>query len=315
MLSIGSKGWTVIDGGSGRGWCAVSLQLRGARPRVLAAAEEVAVDAAADEAGPLRTLLGRLGRASRGLPQLVTLPRSAYRLRVMPEPAVPAREMLTSLRWAISAEVDSPTEDVDLAWMRIPTEEHLPSKPRQIYAVMAPREAMSMRLNAWREAGVRPKVVDIRETALRNIAGLLEKPGEGALLVNVEDDGIGMVFTHQGSLYLDRFIEMPVAELIAGTADARRAPLERIAQQIVRSIDVVGRSFPFMALKRVVVAPEPPGLGLLQHLREQMPLPVEALDLQRLFDFENVPELARSPALQCRALVALGAALRNKATA
>jgi len=56
-----------------------------------------------------------------------------------------------------------------------------------------------------------------------------------------------------------------------------------------------------------VPAPEAPGLQefLAGHL------PVEPLDLDRLFDLSRVPELAQSPALQARCLVSLGATLRS----
>jgi hypothetical protein len=116
-----------------------------------------------------------------------------------------------------------------------------------------------------------------------------------------------MVFTHQGSLYLDRTIELPE---LAAADDAIRARLyERIAVQLFRSIDVVGRSYPFMPVTRVVVAPAPEAPGLHEFLAGH--LPVEPLDLDRLFDLSRVPELAQSPALQARCLVPLGAALRS----
>jgi len=114
---------------------------------------------------------------------------------------------LTSLRWSLSTDSDGPMDDFNLAWMRIPTEEQLPAKPRQLYAVMAPTAPLTARLAAWRHVGVRPKVIDIRETALRNIAGALERPGEGLALLSAGTGGVSMVFTHQGSLYLDRTIE------------------------------------------------------------------------------------------------------------
>jgi len=237
----------------------------------------------------------------------MTLPRTQYRLRVMPEPAVPLREMLSSLRWSLSTDSDGPMEDFNLAWIRIPTEEQLPTKPRQLYAVTAPTASLTVRLAAWRHVGVRPKVVDIRETALRNIAGALERSGEGLALLSAGAWGVSMVFTHQGSLYLDRTIELP--ELAAANDEIRARLYERIAVQLFRSIDVVGRSYPFMPVTRVVVAPAPEAPGLQEFLAEH--LPVEPLDLDRVFDLSRVPELAQSPALQARCLVALGAALRS----
>ena len=158
---------------------------------------------------------------------------------------------------------------------------------------------------------MKPRVVDIRETALRNIAGVLERPGEGLALVSVDAEGVGMTFTHQGSLYLDRYIEQPLAELRSADSAARVQLHERIALQLLRSIDVIGRSYPFMPITRVVVAPAPEALGLLEFLSAQLPLTVEPLDLSRVFDLSKVPALAQSPALQARCLVPLGAALRS----
>jgi MSHA biogenesis protein MshI len=309
-FGINNKGWTVIDCCDGPSLCAVSLKAAvrtSERPQVLNVAELAGLGPNPDAAA-LRDLMGLVDRS---LPVLMTLSRTQYRLRVMPEPAVPQREMMASLRWSLSSEGDGPLEDVNLAWMRIPTEEQLPSRPRQLYAVMTGKAWLTTRLAAWRQAGVRPKVVDIRETALRNIAGALERPGEGLALVSADAAGVGMVFTHQGSLYLDRYIEQPLAELRAADAATRIRLHERIALQLMRSLDVIGRSYPFMPVTRVVVAPALEDLGLFEYLAAHLPLAVESLDLNQVFDLGKVPALAQSSALQARCLVPLGAALRS----
>lgn len=309
-FGVNSKGWTAIDGADGPSLCAVSVKTSGRagdRPQVLAAAE-VQRGAAGTEPANLQALLAAVDRR---LPMLLTLPRDQYRLRVVPEPAVPQREMLSSLRWTLSAESDVSLDDFNLAWMRIPTDELLPTRPRHLYVIMSPKAELTARLAAWRQAGARPKVVDIRETALRNIAGALERPGEGLALLCADADGVGMVFTHAGSLYLDRFIEQPVAELRSADAATRTRLHERIAVQLLRSIDVIGRSYPFMPISRVVLAPAAESLGLAEFLGAQLPLPVETLDLNKVFDLSKVPTLAQSAALQARCLVPLGAALRS----
>src|SRR5690349_13721785 len=98
-----SKGWTVVDGGDGASLCAVSVKTsvrNDERPQVLAVAEMPGSDIQLD-AATLRSLMSRVDRS---LPVLTTLARSQYQLRVMPEPAVPQREMLASLRWSLSTE-------------------------------------------------------------------------------------------------------------------------------------------------------------------------------------------------------------------
>ncbi|TMH31471.1 MAG: hypothetical protein E6H58_12300 [Betaproteobacteria bacterium] len=308
-IGINTKGWTSVDS-DGASLCAVSLKTdvrTGDRPQVLAAAEETRQESEAEGAA-LRALMGRVDRS---LPVLMTLPRTQYKLRVMPEPAVPQREMLSSLRWSLGMESDAVPEDFNIAWMRIPTEEQLPSRPKQLYAVTTPTTWLTSQLASWRQAGVKPKVVDIRETALRNIAGALERPGEALALVSADADGIGMVFTHQGSLYLDRYIDQPMAALGAADAANRVRVYERIAVQLLRSIDVIGRNLPFMPISRVVVATAPEAPGLHEFLATQLAIPVEALDLNQVFDLTRVPALAQSLALQARCLVPLGAALRS----
>ena len=309
-LGFNNKGWTSIDCSDGASLCAVSVRTSvraSERPQVTAAAE-INGDGADHDVVALRDLIAQ---TDRGLPVLTTLARSQYRLRVMPEPAVPHREMLSSLRWSVSTDGDGPMEDFNLAWMSIPTEEQLPNRPRQIYAVTTPSAELNARLAAWRQAGVRPKVVDIRETALRNIAGALERSGEGFALVSVDNAGVSMTFTHQGSLYLNRFIEQPIAELRAADAASRAHWHERVGVQMLRSIDVIGRNYPFMPVTRIVMAPAPEALGLAEFLGAQMPVPVEPLDLGKVFDLSRVPALAQSTALQARCLVALGATLRS----
>jgi MSHA biogenesis protein MshI len=310
FLGLGNKAWTAIDGSDAPSWCAVSVidaNRRSAKPQVIAA-QEVPARSADAEAEAMRALASLVDRK---LPAIVTLDRAQYRLRVMPEPAVPQREMQSSLRWSLSTEAENPLDEFNLAWMRIPTDEQLPARPRQIYTVMTPTGWLTARMAAWRQAGVKPKVVDIRETALRNIAGRFERPGEGLALLAQDHAGIGMVFTHQGSLYLDRYIESPIAEFRSADAAARAALFERIAVQLLRSADLVGRNYPFMPIHRVLVAPPPEDSGLFDFLVAQLPLAVEALDLGEVFDLSRVPELAASPPLQSRCLVALGSTLRG----
>ena len=305
-----TSGWTVLDSGDGRSMCAVSVRCAvraGQRPQVLAAAELPCTEAAAE----VDVLRGLVGQVERRLPLLLTLARTQYRLRVMAEPAVPARELLASLRWALSTESDQPQEEQNLAWLPIPAQEQAPSRGRQGYVVTTPAEPLAARLADWRQAGVRPKVVDIRETALRNLAGAAEQPGHSVALLSAEAAGVGMVFTHQGALYLDRFTELAADEAAGADAAARERQHERIALQLQRSLDVMGHTWPALPAARVLVGPAPqwPELGTV--LSSRLPLPVQPFALEQVFDLDAVPHLAQSPALQARCLVALGAALRG----
>lgn len=311
-FGLNRHAWTALDCCNGSEWSAVSVRDgNGGRPLVVAAGQVPAASPDAEK----ETLAELLSRVDRRLPAIVTLGREQYRLRVMPAPSVPVREMQASLRWALSSEADNPLEEFNLAWLPIPTEEHLPARSPQIYTVVTPTHWLMTRHAAWRHAGMRPKVVDIRETALRNLAGALERAGEGLALLSQDAGGVGMVFTHHGSMYLDRYIDSPLSEYRGADAAACARLHERVALQLLRSIDLIARSYPFMPIGRVVVAPAPEETGLLQYLSAQLPLPVEALDLSRVFDFTAVPELAASTAMQAHCIVPLGATLRQSGIA
>ena len=65
-----------------------------------------------------------------------------------------------------------------------------------------------------------------------------------------------------------------------------------------------------MPVGRIVLAPLPTPLGLLDYLAQNLPVPVELLDLANVFDLSRTPEL-KAPENQARYFVALGAALRG----
>ncbi len=307
---LASKGWTAVDAGDDNVLRAVSVSgdpSSDERPRVLAAAE-VPVEPGAELAPVLRELMNRM---TRRLPTVVTLPRSDYSLRVMPEPSVPSREMTNSLRWTLTLESDSTGDDLNVAWLRIPTAEDMPGRPQQVYAVSTPKTSLAARLASWKPGGLRPKAVDIRETALRNIALRLEQPNEGLALMAADARGLSIVFTHKGALYLDRYIQQSEDEVQQADAVMRQRLYERVAQQLARSVEVVNRSYPFMTVSRVVCAPMPGRPGCLEWLSANAGIRVEPLNIPELFDLQAVPEMAGSLALQSRCLVALGAALRS----
>lgn len=311
-IGANTTGWTVIDSSDGASMCAVSVRTpvrAGQRPQVQAVAEVPCADT--DLPAEVQAVRELASLVDRRLPVLVTLARSQYRLRVMDEPAVSERELLSSLKWAVSADSDNPLEEQNLAWLPIPARAHATSRSRQGYAVITPTAPLMSRMAVWRQGGVKPKVVDIRETALRNLAGVVERAGECLALLSTDAEGVGMVFTHEGSLVLDRFIEQPMSEVHAADAGARARLHERIAVQLMRSIDVIGHAHPNMPVTRVLVGPASEASGLPEFLATQLPLKVEPFKLEQVFDLDEVPELAQSRVLQARCMVALGAALRG----
>ncbi len=308
-IKPGAKGWTALDAGAGGAAVGVSVSVRrGAegRPQVLKCAR-----ASSDAAEALAELAQGVSVA--GFAWTLPLRRGDYKMLVVPEPPVLATEMESSLRWTLGAMIEFPIEDANVAWMKIPTAEFQPNRARHIYAVVARKTVLDELAAPFQKARLNLAAIDVRETAQRNIAALLEKKGEGLGLLSVGPAGVMITFTFGGELYLDRFIEQSLDEMVAADEVAQQGIFERIALQVSRSIDFISRNFPFMPVQRIVLAPLPAPLSLHVYLAQNLQVPVETLDLASVFDLSLTPEL-QLPQNQSRYFVALGATLRGMGT-
>ena len=308
IVKVESKGWTGVDAGPDGVLVGVSVRQRaraGASPQVVKCARSALGEPGAEA---LAALAHRVSVS--GFPWTLPLKRGDYRMLVVPEPPVQAAEMDQSLRWVLGPMVDFPIEDASVAWLRIPTAEFQPDLAKQVYAVAAPKSAIDAQTALFEKAKLKLRAIDVRETAQRNIAALLEKKGEGLALLHVGPDGVTITFTFGGELYLDRFIEQPLDRIVSADRAGQQKIFERLTLQVLRSVELLGRNFPFLRVDRFVLAPLPAPMGLFEHLAQNLPAPVELLDLASVFDLSRTPEL-RAPENQSRYFVALGAALRG----
>jgi len=308
IIDVGSKGWTALDAGADGALLGVSVRRgarAGVRPQVLKCARSASGSAGAEALAGLANTVGVTG-----FPWTLSLKRGDYKMLVVAAPPVLASEMERSLRWTLGAMIDYPVDEANVAWMEIPTAEFQPNRAKHIYAIVSRKSVVNEYAALFHKAKLNLQAIDVRETGQRNIAALLEKKGEGLGLLSVGPSGMAITFTFGGELYLDRFIELPLEEIVAADDAGREKIFERIALQVSRSVDFISRSFPFMPVGRIVLAPLPAPIGLRDYLAQNLPVQVELLDLASVFDLSLTPEL-RTPENQARYFCALGAALRG----
>ena len=303
-LPVREREWNAIDLAADGRWIAASVNAAsgGKKPRVVACATSSPVAMGTQALQEIAAKLPRVRWST-------VLSRGDYQMLVVPEPPVLDSEVQSSLRWSLASMVDFPIAESALAWMRIPTTQFDPAAAKQVYAVVARQAIVSERSAVFKKAGIALRAVDVRETALRNIASLASRDGAGAGMLSLSSSGVSTVFTYRGELYLDRFIAQPLDE-IAGDEQRRKRFLERLTSQVAQSLELMARSYPFFTVSRVLVAPSEQDFGLVPYLGDVLTVPVEKLDLASVFDIGAVPELANSSA-QATYLVALGAALRG----
>jgi MSHA biogenesis protein MshI len=305
------------------GWMAVVLQPQqllfahvvrdGARPR-LARLEGVPREAGSDDVA-----LGRLRRAM-GLQRhrcTTLLSDGSCQLVQVNAPPVPADELKPALRWAVKDALEFPVDDAVIDALQVPADGAPAGRAPLAFAVVARRERVAERVQAFQRAKLPLKAIDTTETAQRNVAALFEEPGRGLAMLAFHAGGGLLTFTRNGELFASRHIDIaPGALALADDADAARrdALFERIGLEVQRSLDNFDRQFSQIALQGVVVAAPAGAAALVHYLAANLYLPVETADLGTVMDLSAVPSLAE-PTAQAQWLEAIGIALRDDAVA
>jgi MSHA biogenesis protein MshI len=246
--------------------------------------------------------------------QCVTvLPSSEYQLLLVDAPNVPAAELRNAARWRVKDMLDYPVDQATIDVLDIPAGPAAANRNHSLYAVAAKNEVIRTCMARFSRARIPLTVIDIEETAQRNIAALLEPLDRGVALLHVSKSQVLLTVNFRGELYLARRIDVGVEELEklaqGGSDDAKN----RILLEVQRSFDHLERQFPFVGVGKVLIAPTPADTGLQSYLAENMDMAVEEVRLGEVLKLGPDVELERQAAWQLFHLI--GAALRNEAKA
>lgn len=236
------------------------------------------------------------------------LAANEYQMMMVEAPNVPVDELKTAIRWKIKDSLNYHVDDATIDVLQIPIGKYGSERPQSLYAIAASNETIRKRINLFEKAKIDLSVIDIAETAQRNIASLYETEGRGLALLSFNDEGGLLTITSDGELFLSRRIEITVGQLSDADEMLRQQYRDRVELEVQRSLDYFDRQFHHVSISRMLVS-APDELGLVQILASNLGLPVEPLDLAQGMDIVGVPELADGEYASF-ALHAVGAALR-----
>lgn len=234
-----------------------------------------------------------------------------YQIVAVDAPNVPADELKTAVRWRLRDMLDFPADEATVDVLDIPVDKNAPVRPQNtLFAVAARNSVIAPRMKLFADAKAPLSVIDIPETAQRNISAMLEPEGRGVAMLSFDEDGGLLTVSHNGELYLSRRIDVPLASLLVEDHEQKLQSLDRITLELQRSLDNFERQFSFISVSKLVLGPSAV-TGLEEYLASNLYTPVETLDLNSVLDLGAVPELA-DKAVQQRYLLAIGAALRQE---
>jgi MSHA biogenesis protein MshI len=238
------------------------------------------------------------------------LDRSGYQLHQIDAPNVPPAEMKAAVRWRVKDLIDYPLEAATIDVLDIPADREAPAPDHAVFAVIAPNSVIERCVQPFNASRTPLESIDIPELAQRNIAALFEGEGGGVVtLAFYRDDGL-LTFTRGGELYNSRRIDVSLPQLLESDETRRAVYFERIALEVQRSLDHLGRQYHYVPLAKVLLAPLPRTLRLREYLESIISVPVESIDLASAMDVAAVPELTKIES-QSRYIEAIGAALRD----
>ncbi|MES2017254.1 MAG: agglutinin biogenesis protein MshI [Pseudomonadota bacterium] len=235
-----------------------------------------------------------------------------YQMLAVEAPNVQPDELKAAVRWRLKDMLDFHVDDATIDVLDIPADKHAAVRSHSMFAVAARNAVIEARQLQFAAAKIDLNVIDIPETAQRNMSALLEPEGRGLAMLSFNDEGGLLTVTFGGELYLSRRIDVAIELLNETDAERRNQTFDKITLELQRSLDHFDRQFHYVTVSKLVLAPLPTP-ALHDYLSSNLYMPVDALDLSSVLDLSKVPQL-QAIAQQQRHFLALGAALRLEET-
>ena len=205
-----------------------------------------------------------------------------YQILLVEAPAVRAEELRAAVRWRVKDMLDFRLDDATIDVLDVPQPAASAQRARSVYAVAARNATIRATIDRFETAGFPLQVIDIPETAQRNIGARLESEQRAVITLSFDAYGGLVTVNHGGELYLSRRLEITDAQLADALEEARARLFDRVLLEVQRSLDHCERSYSFFSLGRLLLSPPGDQAGLRDHLAANLYLPVESLMLEEV---------------------------------
>lgn len=241
----------------------------------------------------------------------ILLAPEQYRSISIETPAVTGEEIKQAVRWRIADLLDYPADQATIDFYPLPQSNRANSTP-MLEVVACANQIVSTLTQQCRQAGLNVKVIDIQETALRNLATLLPENEQGIALLHLQKDGGRVIIQKRGALYLSRKIGSGYQQLAVNTAlsDNNQLYMEQdsLALEIQRSFDYVENHFDIPPITSLAVVLTPIDTqNIINFLSINHGITARAMDLSAIVDCDSL--LADATQNICAPVI--GASLRR----
>lgn len=233
------------------------------------------------------------------------LAQSDYQILLVEAPNVKPDELKAAVRWRIKDMIDYHLHDATIDVLDVPAIA-APQRPATMYVVSTKNQTVQQLVDRFDAARIPLTVIDIPDTAQRNIAALYESPQRALLTASFDIDGGLITITSGGELYVSRRLDIGYAQV---NGEERERAFDRVLVEVQRSLDHFERNFSQLTVERVLLAPMAQSEALVTHLAANLQLPVAAMELVDVMDLPPV-YLAAPADVRARWFRLIGAGLR-----
>jgi MSHA biogenesis protein MshI len=241
----------------------------------------------------------------------ILLTHEQYRLMGIDAPAVINEEMKQAVQWRIADFLEYPANEAVIDYYPLPKSNRANS-PKLLEVVSCPQQMVLALTQQCQQAGLNVKVIDIQETALRNLATLLRENEQGIALLNLQKDQGCIVIQKKGELFLSRKISSGYSRLddegVYGSGELLNLELDSLALEVQRSFDYVENYFdipPITSLATVLMPINTP--KIIDFLNRHHGITTRALDLSAIIE----GDIALDDITQNLCASVIGASLRR----
>ncbi len=230
-----------------------------------------------------------------------------YRHLTLETPPVANDEMREALRWKIADLVDFSVEQACIDFYLLPDAKHASSK-KMLAAIASSAAVLKPKIKLCQQAGLDLEVIDIQETALRNLATLLPENDRGVAILHLLPTNGSIIIQKQDLIYLSRKLDFGFADLHLDS-DIPSQEINNLALEIQRSLDYVESYYGIPPISTLAVIPVPSHTeNLLNHLNENLSANSRIMDISTILEGETI--LADKTQAYCATVI--GATLRHQ---
>lgn len=234
-----------------------------------------------------------------------------YRRVNIEAPAVAENEMCEAIRWKISDLIDFSIDKAVIDYYSVPVSMRATSS-NMLEVIASPQELIKELANKSTQAGLQLKVIDIQETALRNLAVLLPENQRGVAVLSLHESSGTILIQKEGTIYLSRNFDIGYRELGLSShnrGNDTQSGIEQnnLALEIQRSLDYVESYYGIPPISGLAVIPLAENTQeLLNILNGNHGITARIMDLSAIVDCDILLDDATQS--QCAAVI--GATLR-----